>query len=112
MESMSRMHLYPNKEPNDTAYIVADRKGLRDLAKKLTQAADSAVGLETITMHGSDGHANTVMIVSHVSADEWQVLPMLKDKNSVPTSMEIVTTYKNLQQQLTQQKSTRRIFLN
>lgn len=99
---MSRLHLYPHKEPNDTAYIVADRKGLRDLAKKLTQAADSAVGLETIVMHGSDGHAYTVMIVSDVSESEWQVLPLPKDENSDPTRLEIVKIYKSLQQQLAQ----------
>lgn len=102
MKSMSRLHLYPHQEPNDTAYIVADRKGLRDLAKKLTQAADSAVGLETITMHGSDGHAYTVMIVSDVSEDEWQALPLPKNKHSDPASLEIVKTYKSLRQQLTQ----------
>lgn len=102
MKSMSRLHLYPHAEPNGTAYIVADRRGLRDLAKKLTQAADSSVGLDTITFHGSDGHEYKLLIVSDVSQEEWQTLPLPKDQHSDPNTLAIVKTYKSLQQQLEQ----------
>jgi len=97
MKSMSRVHLYPHKEPNGTGYIVAERRGLRALAKKLEQAADGAVGLETITLYGSDGHPYKLMIVTDITEDEWQNLPLPKEKNSDPSTLEIVKTYHELQ---------------
>lgn len=90
MKSMNRVHLYPHKEPNGTAYIVADRQGLRDLAHKLMHAADSMVGLENITVHGSDGHPYELMIVSDVTQDEWQTMPLPADRNSDPSKLGIV----------------------
>lgn len=96
MKTMSRVHLYPHKEPNGTAYIVAERRGLRSLAKKLEQAADGAVGLETITLYGSDGHPYNLMIVTDITEDEWQNLPLPKDKSSDPASLEIVKVYNDL----------------
>ena len=94
---MSRLHLYPHKDTNDTAYIVAERRGLRALAKKLEQAADSAVGLETITLYGSDGHPYKLMIVTDITEEEWQNLPLPKNKNSDPSTLEIVKIYNDLQ---------------
>ena len=96
MKTMSRVHLYPHKEPNGTGYIVAERRGLRALAKKLEQAADGAVGLETITLYGSDGHPYNLMIVTDITEDEWQNLPLPKDKNSDPAKLEIVKVYNDL----------------
>jgi len=93
---MSRVHLYPHKEPNGTAYIVAERRGLRALAKKLEQAADGAVGLETIILYGSDGHPYNLMIVTDITEDEWQNLPLPKDKNSDPSTLDIVKIYNDL----------------
>ena len=96
MKSMSRVHLYPHKGPNSTGYIVAERRGLRALAKKLEQAADGAVGFETITLYGSDGHPYSLMIVTDISEDEWQNLPLPADKRSDPTQLEIVKVYNDL----------------
>lgn len=96
MKTMSRVHLYPHKEPNGTAYIVAERRGLRALAKKLEQAADGAVGLETITLYGSDGHPYNLMIVTDITEDEWQNLPLPKENNSNPASLEIVKVYNEM----------------
>ena len=102
MKTMSRVHLYPHQEPNGTAYIVAERRGLRSLAKKLEQAADGAVGLETITLYGSDGHSYKLMIVTDITEEEWQNLPLPKEKNSGPSSLEIVKVYNDLQLNLEQ----------
>lgn len=96
MKSMSRVHLYPHKEPNGTGYIVAERRGLRALAKKLEQAADGAVGLENITLYGSDGHPYTLMIVTDITEEEWQNMPLPNDKKSDPTNLEIVKIYNEL----------------
>lgn len=96
MKSMSRVHFYPHKEPNGTAYIVAERRGLRTLAKKLEQAADGAVGLETLTLYGSDGHPYTLMVVTDITEDEWQNMPLPAAKNSDPSKLEIVKVYNDL----------------
>jgi len=96
MKTMSRVHLYPHKEPNGTGYIVAERRGLRALAKKLEQAADGAVGLETITLYGSDGHPYNLMIVTDITEDEWQNMPLPADRRSDPASLEIVKVYNDL----------------
>ncbi len=94
---MNRVHLYPHKEPNGIGYIVAERNGLRALAKKLIQAAEGAVGLETITLYSSDGHPYKLMIVTDISEEEWQNLPLPKEKNSDPACLEIVKVYNDLQ---------------
>jgi hypothetical protein len=96
MKTMSRVHLYPHKEPNGTGYIVAERRGLKALAKKLEQAADGAAGFETITLYGSDGHPYKLMIVTDITEDEWQNLPLPADKRSDPRSLEIVKVYNDL----------------
>ena len=93
---MSRVHLYPHKAPNGTGYIVAERRGLRALAKKLEQAADGAVGLENITLYGSDGHPYTLMIVTDITEEEWQNMPLPNDKKSDPNNLEIVKIYNEL----------------
>lgn len=98
MKSMGRLHLYPHREPRDTAYIVADRRALRDLAKKLTQAADSSVGIDSVTFHGSDGHEYKLMIVSDVSEDEWQVLPLPQLKLNAASELSIVKIYHEYKQ--------------
>ena len=96
MKTMSRLHLYPHKEPNGRAYIVAERRALRALAKKLEQTADGAVGLEEITFYSSDGHSYNLMIVTDVTEDEWQNLPLPKDKNNDPSCLEVVKVYTDL----------------
>lgn len=102
MKSMSRLHLHPHAAPNGTAYIVADRRGLRDLAKKLAQAADSAVGIDSITFHSSDGHEYKLLIVSDVSEEEWQAMPLPTHQHSDPSQLAIVKTYKSMQPTPTQ----------
>lgn len=96
MKSMSRVHLYPHKEPNGTGYIVAERRGLRALAKKLEQAADGAVGLETITLYGSDGHPYELIIITDITEEEWQSIPQPKDKIIDLNCLEILKVYNDL----------------
>lgn len=96
MKSLNRVHLYPHKEPNGIGYIVADRQGLRDLANKLMLAADSMVGLENITVYGSDGHPYELMIISDVSQEEWQAMPLPGDDASDPSKLNIVKLWYDL----------------
>lgn len=90
MKTMSRLHLYPHKEPNGRAYIVAERRALRALAKKLEQTADGAVGFDKITLYSSDGHPYELMIVSDISEEEWQDLEVPSSKRSDPSKLETV----------------------
>lgn len=91
MLSKNRLHIYPHKEPNGTAYIVGESRGLKDLARKLEQAANGAVGLETLTLYGSDGHPYQMIIVCDVSEDEWQNLTPGK----YPTDLETIKVYQS-----------------
>ena len=72
MNILSRLHLYPHKEPQGTAYIVGERKALKELARALDRAASSPVGTDTVTLYGSDGHPYTVLITKDISEEEWQ----------------------------------------
>lgn len=90
MKTMSRLHLYPHKEPNGRAYIVAERRALKVLAKKLEQTADGAVGFDKITLYSSDGHPYELMIISDISEEEWQELDVPSSKKSDPSKLETV----------------------
>lgn len=96
MKLMNRIHLYPHSGPGSTGYIVADRQGLRDLAKRLQNAADSIVGLENVTVYASDGHAYELMVVADVTEEEWQSMPLPSDHASDPKKLAIVNTYLSL----------------
>ena len=102
MKSLNRVHLYPHSEPNGIAYVVADKQGLRDLAKKLMQAADGATGIETLTVHGSDGHAYEMYIVADMTESEWQNMPVPAQDLGSPAQLEIVQVYNSLRQDLVQ----------
>ena len=92
MKTMSRLHLYPHKEPNGRAYIVAERRALLALAKKLEQTADGAVGFDKITLYSSDGHPYELMIVSDISEQEWQELEAPSSRKSDPSKLSIIKT--------------------
>jgi hypothetical protein len=83
MNVLSRLHFYSHKEPNGTAYVVGERKSLRELAKALERAASSPIGTDTITLYGSDGHPYTVFITKEVSEEEWQEMKDPKDLSAV-----------------------------
>lgn len=90
MKTLSRLHLYPHKEPNGRAYIVAERQALRALAKKLEQTADGAVGYDKMTFYSSDGHPYELMIVSDITEQEWQELEVPSSRKSDPSKLETV----------------------
>ena len=96
MRSWNRVHLYPHAGPETTGYIVGDPQGLRDLAKKLLLAADGMVGIENMTMFGSDGHPYDLLIVCDVSEPEWQAMPLPQARDSDPSQLEIVKAYQEL----------------
>jgi len=101
MKSMNRLHLYHHKSPNGRAYIVADRNGLRALAKTLEKAANGAVGLEKLQLYSSDGHPYELMIISDISEQEWQDIQVPYSKFSDPSKLETVQLYDSLKSELT-----------
>jgi hypothetical protein len=106
MKSLSRVHLYTHKEPNGRGYIVAERSGLRTLAKALEKAASSAVGLEKVTVYSSDGHPYEIMVVTDLSENEWQDINVPYDRRSNPKLLESVQIYDSLHEELVKEKST------
>ena len=92
----SRLHLYSHRGPKTRGYIVADPLALRGLAKALTAAASSAVGFETTTFYGSDGHEYELVIVCDVDEEEWQQLPLPSDKTADPNKLTVVQVYNDL----------------
>lgn len=106
MKSLSRVHLYTHKEPNGRGYIVAERSGLKALAKALDKAASGAVGLEKITVYSSDGHPYELMIVTDLSENEWQEINVPYDRKSNPKQLESVQIYDSLHEEINKEKST------
>ena len=84
MKTPARLHVYNARGPRDTAYIVADRSGLRQLAEALKNAANSAVGMETIKLFAADGHEYEVMITCDVAEEEWQTTDLPYTKSQIP----------------------------
>ena len=89
MNVLSRLHLSPHKEPQGTAYIVGERKALRELARALDRAASSPIGTDTVTLYGTDGHPYTVFITKEVSEEEWQDLTDPKQLSAVQVWEEV-----------------------
>jgi len=83
MNILSRLHLYPHTEPQGTAYVVGERKALRELARALDRAASSPIGTDTVTLYSSDGHPYTVFVTKEVSEEEWQNLTDPKQLSAV-----------------------------
>jgi len=106
MKSISRVHLYTHKEPNGRGYIVAERSGLKALARALDKAAASAVGLEKITVYSSDGHPYDIMVVTDLSETEWQDINVPYDRRSNPKLLESVQVYDSLHEEMIKEKST------
>jgi len=102
MKSSNRVHLYTHKGPNGRAYIVGERRGLRDLARALDNAVNGAVGLETITLYSSDGHPYELMVVTDVTEQEWQDAAVPYDRKANPSQFESVKIYDDLKESLEQ----------
>lgn len=96
MKTYARLHLHGHSGPHSRGYIIADPAALRSLAKSLQNAANSAVGFETTTFYGSDGHEYELVIVCDISEEEWQQIPLPLDKNSDPNKLAVVQVYNDL----------------
>lgn len=92
----SRLHLYSHSGPKTRGYIVAEQNALRNLAKTLSAAASNAIGFETTTFYGSDGHEYELVIVCDVSEEEWQQLPLPLDTKSDPSQLSVIKIYDDL----------------
>ena len=93
MKSMSRVHIYTHKRPNDIAYIVGDKMALRALSDALKEAANGVVGLEKVTLYTSDGHSYDIVISSDVAEEEWQTIKPSYDRSSDPTTLKSIELY-------------------
>jgi hypothetical protein len=98
MTPKSRLHIHTHKGPHDTAYIIGEKSALRALADALKGAANGVVGLETLTLYTSDGHAYNIVISSDVSEEEWQNIKPSYDKQSNPTTLRSIEIYKEYKQ--------------
>lgn len=96
MTTPARVHIHPHRGPQDTAYIVGEPAGLLALAETLRKAATGVVGLETVTLYTSDGHAYKVLVSSDVAEDEWQAIKPSYDKSCDPTKLKSIVLYKEI----------------
>lgn len=97
---LATVHLHTHKEPNGRAYIVGDRQGLLALSKKLEQAAKGMTGLETIKLFSSDGHPYELMIVTDITEQEWQDIPVPYSKLNDPDKLELVKLYDSMRSEI------------
>jgi hypothetical protein len=101
----SRVHLYTHKEPNGRAYIVAEKSGLLALARALQQAANGALGLETIQLYSSDGHPYELVITT-ATEEEWQQSQLPYKKDSDPSQLNLVKLYDDTKKEISNNVST------
>ena len=100
MKTPARLHVYNARGPRDTAYIVADRAGLRQLAEALKNAANSAVGMETIKLFAADGHEYEVMITCDITEEEWQATELPYAVKAQVPSVRSITDYLAVKKEL------------
>jgi tRNA pseudouridine-54 N-methylase len=102
---LSRVHLHSHKEPQGRAYIVGDKKGLLELSKTIEKAARGFVGLESINLFSSDGHVYELVVISDVSEEEWQTMPVPYDKKSDPGQLKSIKQFESVKEEIDQKKS-------
>lgn len=100
MKTYARLHLYPHREPQGKAYIVADQAALRALGELCKMASNSMTGIETAKFFGSDGHEYELAVVSDVSEEEWQQLPLPGINQQAARQLSIVKCFDELVEQL------------
>jgi hypothetical protein len=100
MKTPARLHVYNAQGPRDTAYIVADRPGLRQLAEALKNAANSAVGMETLKLFAADGHEYEIMITCDITEEEWQAAELPYAVKSQVPSVRSITDYLAVKKEL------------
>jgi hypothetical protein len=79
---------------------VADRAGLRQLAEALKNAANSAVGMETIKLFAADGHEYEVMITCDIAEEEWQATELPYAAKSQIPSVRSINDYLAVKKEL------------
>lgn len=97
---LGRVHLHSHKEPQGCGHIVGDPAGLLALAKTLEKAARGLVGIESVKLYSSDGHAYEILVVADVSEQEWQDMPLPYDKKSDPSQLVSIKSYAEIKQQV------------
>jgi len=95
----SRLHLHGHTGPKTRGYVIGEPQALRSLARALQNAANGALGFETIKFYGSDGHEYELVIACDVAEEEWQALPLPNVKTSDPNSLAIIKSYNELKNQ-------------
>lgn len=90
----SRLHIHTHNEPKGTAYIIGEPQALLQLAEALKAAAQSFVGIETITSYTSDGHEYKIVISNTKSEEEWQKALPSYNKDSKADSFDNIKIYK------------------
>lgn len=100
MKTYARLHLYPHHEPHGRAYIVADPAALKALSEVCKIAYQSMTGIETAKYFGSDGHEYELTVVSDISEEEWQQLPLPGINQQAARQLSIVKTFDELVGQL------------
>lgn len=99
---MSRLHIYPHTEPKEDLYIIAEPRALRALAEAMLKTAQTPMGYQRVTLHTSDGHEYTAMIVADVSEEEWQTVKPSYKGATLP-KLAILENYNELVGQLKKQ---------
>lgn len=101
---MARLHIYPHSEPQQDLHIVADPSALRSLAEAMMSVARTPQGFQRVTLHTSDGHEYTAMIVASISEEEWQTV-MPAYKGATLPKLEILEDYETVRRELLERKT-------
>ena len=98
------VNFYPGSGPRDTAFVLGDRVGLKQLAETLMQAAESPVGVETRHLYASDGHVYELFVTCNLSIEEWQSLPGPYVTVAAPLKIQSIHDYIEIRQEITARK--------
>lgn len=103
MKPQARLQIYPPAGPREVGYVIGDRAGLRQLARALKNAADSPVGIESITLYSADGHAYDMLIDCDVTEQEWQTVGPQYSK--VSPKIQSITDFQEIRKEILQKQA-------
>ena len=95
----SRLHIYPHSEPGGNLYIIGERRALRELGQTLLDASKNVLGMDNTELYTSDGHQYTLVAISSVTEEEWQLAPPPYQQLELP-EFETVRDFQELQAKL------------
>lgn len=75
MTVKSRLEIYSSTDIKGRAVIAGEKEALKELAKTILKAAETAVGFHSVNLYKGNGHDYEILVTKNIEEIEWQSMP-------------------------------------